>query len=368
MPTKKHELQVRLLILLTLVILLARSYQLYGADLKIKVIVRAANIRLKPSLDSPIIGKGLNGQVFTVVKKTGDWYSINLPPDEKGIVISGFIHRSVVQELVADTVQPAQKKEPEPEKKTVTAEKKKPVGSPFPAATQKEAPLSRSPRQKFFVRLGGGYASKSYAYGDSWAFDLYHEEGQVSEDYSIDSSGTAFDAGVGFYFFKNLGVEISFIPASGKTTGSFSASFPHPLYFDSSREKTWENANLKYSASEININLLLSLPVFSKLDVYFTLGGTYFSGIKIENLKLINWNETGYPYSDLSVSPQYSVYSASTYGFNAGGGLDFFLIHHIGLNVNVRFSEGTAEMEVEGNKFSIKTGGLRATAGIKFTF
>ncbi|MBM3285103.1 MAG: SH3 domain-containing protein, partial [Candidatus Aminicenantes bacterium] len=124
MPEKKERLYVRLLALSALVFLLSQSFELYGADLKIKVIVRSANIRLKPSLDSPVIGKGLSGQVFTVIKKIGEWYSINLPPDKEGIVLSGFVHQSVVQEMVEDTGRRAQQTEPkpEPEKKAVIQE------------------------------------------------------------------------------------------------------------------------------------------------------------------------------------------------------------------------------------------------------
>lgn len=170
-----------------------------------------------------------------------------------------------------------------------------------------------------------------------------------------------FDARIGFYFLKSLAIEGSFIPASGKTMGTFTASIPHPLYFDSARETTWENGNLKYSASEINFNLLFSRPLSSRLTIYLTAWGTYFSGIKVENLKLVNLNEKGYPYFDVNVAPQYSFYSKDTFGFNASGGVDFFISPTVGLNLNVRYSDGTAEMEVDGNKISIKAGGVRAT-------
>ncbi len=343
-----------------------------SADLKVQVSVRVANIRFKPSLDSAVIGKATDGQVFKVIGRVGDWYSIELPPDREGVVLTGFIHQSVVKEVVEETPRPGPSIQPQPEKvgKEAPAQKQEQF-SPLPSSppVHREEVSSRSAlRKKFFVRLGGGYGSKSYSYGHSWNFNLYHEEGQVTEDYSIDASGSAFDAGIGFYFYKNMAIEVSFIPASGKTKGIFTASFPHPLYFESPRETTWENANLKYSASEINLNLLFSQPLFSKLSIYLTAGGTYFSGIKVENLKLINWNENGYPYLDVSVSPQYSLYSKDTFGFNAGGGFDFFITPALGLNLNVRYSDGTAEMEMEGNKVSIKTGGIRATGGIKFVF
>lgn len=371
MQKKKHKFLPKLLPLLAVIFLFISSFQLQADDLKIRVIVKTANIRLKPSLDSPVIGKALNGQVFTVLKKIGDWYSITLPPDEKGIVISGFIHQSVVEELIADIPKQIQKEEAVPEKKPAATEKKEPPSPPVsskPPIQKEHEPPSRPSRNKFFVRLSGGYASKTYTYGNSWAFTLYHEDGQVKEDYEINSSGVTFDGGVGFLFIRNMGIEISFIPATGKTKGSFSASFPHPLYFNYPREKIWENTGLKYSASEINLNLIYTLPLFSKLHVYLTLGGTYFAGVKIENLKVINWNETGYPYFDLNVSPQYSLYSKNNFGFNAGGGIDFFFADNFGLNANIRYSEGEAKIDVEGTTFSIKTGGLRATAGIKLTF
>ncbi|MGQ9673728.1 MAG: outer membrane beta-barrel protein [Candidatus Aminicenantales bacterium] len=343
-----------------------------SADLKVQVTVRTANIRFKPSLDSPVIGKATNGQVFKVIRKIDDWYSIELPPDREGRVLSGFIHQSVVREVREETPRPGPSIQPQPEKKEKAAptqkQEQEAPAQPPPRLSREEVASTAASGKKFFVRLGGGYGSKSYNYGRSWNFDLYYEKGEITEDYRIDSSGPVFDVGIGFYFLKSLAVEVSFIPASGKTSGTFTASFPHPLYFDSARETNWDNPSLKYSASEINFNLLFSQPLSSRLSIYLTAGGTYFSGIKVENLKLVNWNENGYPYSDVSVTPQYSLYSKDTFGFNAGGGADFFITPTVGLNLNVRYSDGTAEMEVEGNKVSIKTGGIRATGGIKFAF
>ncbi len=363
------------LVLFMMILFLEPSLLCGSTDLRVQVVVRVANIRFKPGLDSAIIGKATTGQVFKVIGKIGEWYSIELPSDKEQINLTGFIHQSVVKEVIEEIPRPSPSIQPQPQrnekatspqKQEQTKESYSPTSSP--PTYRQEAPSSPALRKKIFIRLGGGYGSKSYPYGHSWNFNLYHEEGQVTEDYRIDSSGTAFDAGIGFYFFKNMAIEISFIPASGKTKGTFTASFPHPLYFESPREAAWENANLKFSASEINLNLLFSLPLFSKLSFYLTAGGTYFSGVKIENLKLINWNENGYPYLDVSVNPQYSLYSKDAFGFNAGGGLDYFVSPSLGLNLNVRYSDGTAAMEIEGKNVSIKTGGIRATGGIKFAF
>jgi len=350
--------------LLLILVFLAFAFSIYveGADLKVRVTVNTANIRLKPSLESTIIGKARRGEIFKAIKKIQDWYEISLPPTEKRISASGYVHRSVVEEIVEEA--PPQKAvKAEPEKKPSLPEKRAAL-----PPKQKELKALQPARKKFFVRFSGGYASKAYSYDRSWSFSLYHEDGQVAENYSIDSSGVALDAGIGYLFSRNIGIELSFVPASGKTAGSFTSTFPHPFYFNFEREKTWEKNDLKYSASEINFNIIFSTPLMSKLHLYLGGGGTYFLGVKIENLKVINWSETGYPYLDLSITPEYATYSQNCFGFNASGGLDFFLKENIALNLNVRYSSGEAKIDVEGEEVAVQTGGIKATAGIKFTF
>lgn len=353
--------------LLLILFILFFSHFIEGAELKIRVTVNTGNVRLKPSLKSMVIGRVNGGQVLEVQKKIENWYFVNLPPDEKGIVISGYIHHSIVEEI--SKVAPPQKEKIKPEKKPVISEEKQVAPLlPLPPPQQKNYQSQKPSKKKFFIRLGGGYASKTYSYANSWSFVLYHENGQVSEDYKINSSRLAFDAGFGFFFFRNVGIEVSFVPASGKTTGNFSATFPHPFYFNLNRESKWEKTDLKYSAPEINLNLILSYSVSPRVNIYLSGGGTYFSEVKIENLKVINWNETEYSYFEISTSPEYASYTQSCYGFNVGGGIDFFLMENFGFNVNIRYAEGEAKIDVEGTELTIKPGGIRATAGMKFAF
>jgi len=71
----------------------------YGADLRIVVKVRSANVRLKPAMDSPVVGNAQLGLILDVQEKLGDWYSVELSPDAKGMAVRGYIHKSVVQEM-----------------------------------------------------------------------------------------------------------------------------------------------------------------------------------------------------------------------------------------------------------------------------
>lgn len=84
-----------------------------AAETKVRVISQTANVRIKPNINSQVIAKVNRGLVLEVIEKIDDWYKVNLPPDESGVVISGYISQSVV-ELIEET--PAViKKEPEAE-------------------------------------------------------------------------------------------------------------------------------------------------------------------------------------------------------------------------------------------------------------
>ncbi len=333
-----------------------------AADLRIEVTVRSANVRLKPALDSSVVYSAPMGLVLRAEKKSGEWYLVELPADASGPAVRGYIHESVVREVSAAGPAPKAAVEPKP---VPVRPAVKPA--PKPAAVKK-ASARAAARKKVYVRLGVGYAAKSFDYGNSWSFPMYGESGSASENYAVDASGVAVDAGVGFMFTPSLGVELSFTPASGKSRGTFAASFPHPFYFGLPREKEWTNDGLKYSASELNLDVLYAFPVSGRVNLYVCAGGTYFMGVKIESLQALDWTETGYPYFDLNVNPRYAAYSASAFGFNAGAGVDYRLSGGLAVNLNARYSSGSAKIKIEENEVTVPAGGLRATAGIKLGF
>ena len=342
-----------------------------GAEQKVRVTVASANVRIKPALDAIVVGKAKQGQVLVFEKKTGDWYLVTLPPDEKGNIRTGFIHSSVVEEVAAEGTPPAGAEEKPKTKAETKPEAKKAV--PPPAVERKAAPrdiplTSRPAFKRLYVRVGGGYGLNSSNFATDWGFDYYHEQGYVHEAYDLDASGIAVDLGVGFLFTPHLGVEASFLPASGDIAGTFEAGFPHPFYFSQYRVAAWQEGNLRYGANEINLNVVGRLPVSRRLAAYVTAGGTYFLGVKIDTLGQLGYSEVGYPYTEISVTPAYATYTKSTFGFNGGAGVDFFLTDLFGLNLNARYSTGTAKIAAEGVTYEVEAGGIRVTAGLKVAF
>jgi len=65
----------------------------------VKVMVPKANVRSQPSLQSQVIAQLSQGMVVEALEKAGDWYHINLPADDQGIIRSGYIHKNIVEEV-----------------------------------------------------------------------------------------------------------------------------------------------------------------------------------------------------------------------------------------------------------------------------
>jgi len=66
---------------------------------KIQVLLEKTNIRAEPDFTSEVIHQVQLGISLQAVGKAGEWYLVNLPPDEEGLIISGYIHQSFVQEI-----------------------------------------------------------------------------------------------------------------------------------------------------------------------------------------------------------------------------------------------------------------------------
>ena len=64
-----------------------------AAELKIKVKVEEAIIRLRPLTESEVVAKVPLGTVFAPEKKVGKWYQVSFR-DKRGFVLSGYIHES----------------------------------------------------------------------------------------------------------------------------------------------------------------------------------------------------------------------------------------------------------------------------------
>jgi len=144
-----------------------------AAKFKVRVSAELANVRANAGFDSKILETVPLGAVLEGDVQKGEWYLVNLPPDEKGVVITGYIHSSMVELLSTEEVSPR-------------VEQTRPVKSPPPQ--YQPAPAMYSGRRSSGFRILGGLSMANIAHTDT---DL------------TDADTTArmgFTAGIGYEF------------------------------------------------------------------------------------------------------------------------------------------------------------------------
>lgn len=146
----------------------------------IKVIVASANVRLKPDFDSQVLTRVPSGTLLESTTKTGDWYLVTVSSDEKGEAVTGYIHRSTIQE-----VQTAAKPSTEPTPPTMPEKAPQPIPPPQKppeAAVPISAGTTRPPSggslfTGFFIKFGWMASPDAGGFGKAWLSGLGYDIG-----------------------------------------------------------------------------------------------------------------------------------------------------------------------------------------------
>ncbi len=254
---------------------------------KVAVKVPRANIRLMPTTTSPIIHQVHSGVELEHVAKITNWHRVNLAPNEEGIVLSGYIHKNIVDEIFETVVPPEPEPEELPEKEPEIAEKE---SEPEPV---QEVPILRksSIGKYYWVGGGAGYTMPSQSYF---------------------AKGLNFSGTLGIGLMKHLAIELR-IP-----------------YFQ--RNVSGTDGGLS-SGRLSSLSLMLSVqgryPIQNRYVPYIVAGGDYHLN------KFSLDEEITHAWNDLGFSIQERV--DHTFGLHFGLGVDVFLLQNIVLNMDARY-------------------------------
>jgi outer membrane protein W len=255
---------------------------------KVSVKVPRANIRLMPTTQSPVINQVRSGVELKHMAKTGNWHRVNLAPNKDGIVLSGYIHQNIVDEIY-ETVAPP----PEPEKPPeIEPEVPKEEAESDPEPVQEISTFQTSRFGEYYwVGGGAGYTMPS--------------ESQFKK-------GINFGGTFGFGVMKHLAIELR-VP-----------------YFQSDVIGTADGLS---SGQLSSLSLMLSVqgryPIKNQFVPYLVAGGDYHLNTFSLNEKITNsWNDLGF---NIQESVDHS------FGFHFGAGLDVFLVKNIALNLDARY-------------------------------
>ncbi len=173
-----------------------------SADLKVRVTVDKANVRLKPDTTSPIISKVPIGTILESLEKAGEWYRVNLPPDERNFIVRGYIHQNAVEVVGGIKEVPMEKK---PRKKPVKTERitEEPARPTRPPEYRREM----APQSKAYLKgiIGFGIGFEKIATG---LYKIYEDDREPEEIFIYPGGGINAEVVLGYRIMQSLGVEI----------------------------------------------------------------------------------------------------------------------------------------------------------------
>lgn len=260
-------------------------------DIRIRITVERANIRLKPDIKSTVIGKALLGDILIAKEKSGRWFKIVLPPDENGIQLTGFIHESIVDVLKAEPVE----KEPEPPA----------VPPPSPPLEKKE----KGGGLEFGLLIQGGgnmllgnvINDHIEYWNDTWTDAVYINS--ASGEFKPIKWGGNIQGEVQMKLTPHIFI--------GLGAGYLAAQGNGSIRTESSLADYEDVINTGYRVVPILLNLYFRLPLSGKIGLWINAGGGYYLGkVTYE-----------YSYDNLDGSSHYEdewSSTSNTFGFQGG--------------------------------------------------
>jgi hypothetical protein len=193
---RSHWFPKKVFLFLCLALLLATMAAASQASMvKLKVIVKAANIRSKPDIASAILKTVPAGTLFESPGNEGRWYKVSLPPDAKGTAVTGYVYDSLVEIVGEIKTEPSKVEAPTPPKREPIVEKALPVEK---RRAQPEVALSVSRKRSLSFRP---YAKIGVLATPPSAADLnYINVDGADMDQYLDVAGFNFGGGVQVLF------------------------------------------------------------------------------------------------------------------------------------------------------------------------
>jgi opacity protein-like surface antigen len=294
----------------------------HAEKIKLRVTVEKANVRLKPDLGSMVISEVPLGAVLEVEEQIGEWFKVSLPPDEKGFIVTGYIHSSVVEIL-----------------------EEKPVSPPPPKPPQLVYQPSTAPGISFGLRLFGGlnYLSPADVNEGVKGWSDYYDALATLYGYTVEGEAKPIHLGLDF----GGDIIINFTPqiGIGLGIGYIQASKTSEVTFTNGTEGTWTNKP-KIKALPIRAGIYYTFPMSDMMNFVINAGGELYMAKVYYKWHL---EEDGY-WEEINAEA-----SSTGFGFHGGLGFEFALSSNMAFFIEgqARYAkiggfEGTGEWENSG--------------------
>ena len=236
------------------------------------------------------------------------------------------------------------------------------------AAAQDKQPVSgitgQAPQGESRIELGLAFAQSlgSSTFSGTQTIRDYAEDGSLRSSYDVGKApGGGFD--IQYNVSSKFGVRLGAQTFSRKSTGTFEASVPHPFFFSRPRAVRGTVADLGFS--ETGLSLTAVYRGGSGKWKFNLEGGPAYFNVNATLAERITLGEV-YPYDTVTFGGITSTKKkVSPIGFAVGLELGRELSSAVSVVAQGRFTQGSGDIDLNGQKLSIKAGGAQARIGLR---
>ena len=230
------------------------------------------------------------------------------------------------------------------------------------------APALAQTAPRAWIAVNGGYQASTNDFSDGATFTEHAEQGDFDTEYSVEA-GPTFDVAGGVRIVGRLAVGVGVTRFTRSTAGAFTASVPHPFFFNTPREVTGDIGSLTREELAVHVQARGVFPLNDRFQIML-FGGPSFFTVKQDMVTDFEFSEA-YPYDTATFSRGVTTQAKeSKVGVNAGADIGYFFTRQLGVGFGVQYSGATIELPsaASGSTADVKVGGLQAGGGLRLRF
>lgn len=236
------------------------------------------------------------------------------------------------------------------------------------AGAQDRQPVSnltgQAPVGESRIEVGLAFAQTlgTVNFDSSLTFKEYLENATFKSTYKVGKApGGGFD--LQYNLGRKFGLRLGAQTFSRKSAGTFEAQVPHPFFFSKPRSVSGSQSGLGFSEAAFSLTGVIR-GGSGKWKASLEGGPAYFS-VNATVAEKITYGEV-YPYDTATFSGITSTKKkVSPFGFAVGVEIGRELSRAVAVVAQGRFTQGSGDLDVSGQKVKVKAGGAQARIGLR---
>lgn len=222
-----------------------------------------------------------------------------------------------------------------------------------------------APKSSSRIEVGLSFAQTlgTTDFSSSQTIREFAEDGKLNGSYKVGGApGGGFD--LQYNLSEKFGVRVGAEAFSRESTGTFDAQIPHPFFFGKLRTISGTEAGLGFSETALTLTGVYR-GGSGKWKLNLEGGAAYFS-VDATVAEKVSYGQV-YPYDTATFSGIVPVKkTVSPFGFAVGLEIGRELTSSVSVVAQGRFTQGSGDLDVNGQKINIKAGGAQARIGLRF--